>query len=600
MTQQESEPAEGAPDSVSEINIHPWAQLVYAVRTTVVSVHHNVCASLADRFLPAWRQSIGKPVWLLGQRFAGDGEECENVGTPEEFAAAWSQITRMTYREGFAPMYRPVYLHGADERTQQYVQLTSDAGWGCMIRVGQMLLITALKRHQSCFPTANCSSRLHRKFLDDPSVEHSPFSIFGFIRAAKGGELALLPTGHSTALPTPAGGRPLTQKLPGDWFGPTTISETIAALLAATPEHASHLSVFVNPDGVLYEDEIRDLAGLPADSCPQVVERSREADDGFVVLADDVASKGSDLRGETEFEDVSTSAERVISVGSFYDLDPATRKAVFPDRTSESPAESPAESTADEACSASASSKPRQEDWSNGVLILFPVQLGLDKYINEACVEPVLRYFEIPQSLGAMGGRPRMAHFFVGQHDQGLLYVDPHVVQPAATLLEDDVDECSAEMVDAAAAAEESFRNVPTVQVIPVEHIDSSLSIAFYCSCEAELQSLSKALREIEQQLPAAPLSAEAARPAALRMQDVEALSDDDVLWEPDDRPEPTISAVSPARIDMTASGHIKVEADVVTVISTREEVADGRSGCRTVMVPAEEAWSGGGWSMAA
>merc|ERR1712136_623175 len=65
-------------------------------------------------------------------------------GTPDEFATAWSQITRMTYRQGFAPMYRPVSV--CPDR-QQYVRLTSDAGWGCMIRVGQMLLATALRRH---------------------------------------------------------------------------------------------------------------------------------------------------------------------------------------------------------------------------------------------------------------------------------------------------------------------------------------------------------------------------------------------------------------------------------------------------------------------
>merc|ERR1719330_891452 len=56
----------------------------------------------------------------------------------------------MTYRRGFTPMYRCVRApaKGSSE-PRRYIRLTSDAGWGCMIRVGQMLLATALKRHQA-------------------------------------------------------------------------------------------------------------------------------------------------------------------------------------------------------------------------------------------------------------------------------------------------------------------------------------------------------------------------------------------------------------------------------------------------------------------
>ncbi|CAK0824248.1 unnamed protein product, partial [Prorocentrum cordatum] len=70
--------------------------------------------------------------------------------------------------------------------------------------------------------------------------------------------------------------------------------------------------------------------------------------------------------------------------------------------------------------------------WQRAVLLLFPLQLGLGRHASEAHVDAVLRYFELASSLGAMGGRPRMAHFFVGRQGRELLYVDPHVVQPAA------------------------------------------------------------------------------------------------------------------------------------------------------------------------
>lgn len=324
---------------------------------------------------------------------------------------------------------------------------------------------------------------------------------------------------------------------------------------------------------MLYEEEIRELAQV-TDAEPSL-ERSqrsekREPDDGFVVLAEAESPtnpRNSHPLRETEFEDLGRPADEVISVGSFYDLDSATRKAVFssdPGLPSDRSAPSTATSSTEPPRHRT---RPPEQHWSNGVLILFPVQLGLDKYINEACMEPVLRYFGIAQSLGAMGGRPRMAHFFVGQHDQGLLYVDPHVVQPAATHVGVDAPQLAdkAEL----AAMEESFRNVPTVQVIPVDQIDSSLSIAFYCSSEADLENLAKAIRDIEREMPSAPLSAEVARPAALRMQDAAALSDDsDVFWEEPARPDvvPEISAVSPARVDLTASGQFNLVEQLMLV----------------------------------
>lgn len=44
-----------------------------------------------------------------------------------------SNIAWFTYRKGFSPLYGS--------------KSTTDAGWGCMIRTGQMLLHEALLRH---------------------------------------------------------------------------------------------------------------------------------------------------------------------------------------------------------------------------------------------------------------------------------------------------------------------------------------------------------------------------------------------------------------------------------------------------------------------
>ena len=99
------------------------------------------------------------------------------------------------YRAGFAPMYRQL-----DGDPPSYVKLTSDAGWGCMIRVGQMMLLAALKRHILYHPIPITDSilssteydynmrelKLLEHFLDVPNFDKHPFSIFAFIRVAGG------------------------------------------------------------------------------------------------------------------------------------------------------------------------------------------------------------------------------------------------------------------------------------------------------------------------------------------------------------------------------------------------------------------------------
>jgi hypothetical protein len=722
----------------------------------------------------------------------------------------------MTYRKGFAPMYRCVRNPSADEQAK-YIRLTSDAGWGCMIRVGQMLLATALKRHQqqslrqpggvvrraqgdaglgdlethdnldelrrqevcakvkevrnkhaeSCEQAKGGSGAsgasplsLEKLFLDDPRADCSPFSIFAFIRAAYGREVTApesatsagtrsAATGQHAAAAPRAGGygagclapgnggnntsseevcfldangglsdgcdancdtsdghnggsagssggggyggaawppplppappaRQLTEKKPGDWFGPTTVSETIAALVERNADLRGSLAVYVDSDGVMYEDEVRALgrgdvaAGvtfsastvttLPptattslsvaaSSSTPSASRASAGCDKAWVGEDDDAAVSAAVLacsaleegqreqqqqqqqqrqpsspssplqpavsedflattlsapppsrqvasgrkmaRSEDfeEFEMVSTNSvsarsspwaspllaatlagsagsqspkfdsgaefeeARSTDIGELQVNSPMLRADGPPpeeaavggeqhwemdgldcgplpppalgldadvlDGGEVAPALSrgrrapPGDAAGKEeaghaddgqASSAQASSQPAR--WNRAVLLLFPLQLGLEKHVSDAHVNAVLRYFELPSSLGAMGGRPRMAHFFVGRRCRELLYVDPHVVQPAAV---------SSSNTDGDEEEGETFVNTPTVQTIPVEHIDSSISFAFYCQSEADLRGLLAGVRRVEAAEANAPIRAEKTRPPALR-----------------------------------------------------------------------------------
>ncbi|CAE8739988.1 unnamed protein product, partial [Polarella glacialis] len=679
--------------SGSHVSIHPWEQFVYSFRTKVTSLHHNVSAAIAETFGPSWRPTSAEPIWLLGRRYrvaaqckADEGEvvaewpvqdpwlqdskqepdssnhttpsscavvasgtnsgSCEgsaervkpqddDSGSPEDFATAWAQITRMTYRKGFAPMYRCVTRAAGSETRRRYIRLTSDAGWGCMIRVGQMLLATALKRHHS---HARCEDvvgdgaftelttvseaqallpKVEQQFLDDPCAESSPFSIFGFIRAAHGREVVVPPSEEDEdeeafrvagsdcsrkQVQGSVGARQLTQKLPGDWFGPTTISETIAALVESNTELRRSLAVYVDADGVLYEDEVRALisdghdtaaaaaaaavrerqGGTPVSSpglfswkTPSYRGRGGhgESDDEFTVLSTPSVSSASYNcspmlaavpadRQDTgyEFEEAHSLGADVLQVGSFKELqygmelcdlqlpppaEPLATELLNEDVRTKAPL---LETGGSGSCGfANSGDSPSGRDrWQRAVLLLFPLQLGCEKYVGEDRVSAILHYFEMQSSLGAMGGRPRMAHFFVGRQGQELLYVDPHVVQPAAVSGAEQPAESGhgsgragatrAGFPSGTRAGAETFRNLPTVQTIPVEHIDSSISFAFYCSCEEQLSELIRALKHVEAVEADALIRVEPTRPAALRQaQGFGRMWDDLVLDEEED-----------------------------------------------------------------
>mmetsp|Transcript_44977 Transcript_44977/g.89040 ORF Transcript_44977/g.89040 Transcript_44977/m.89040 type:complete len:731 (+) Transcript_44977:119-2311(+) len=701
-------------DAGNSVCIAPLEQLVHTLRTKVTSWHHNVAAALSETFSTPWRPT-SEPVWLLGLRFdasakpsggsggaiddacvQGDASPCDastNMGAasssvaasgadgncpsavgaegsstsasspevssaadgchemPQEFVSAWAQISRMTYRQGFAPMYRCVRSMSTDER-RRYIRLTSDAGWGCMIRVGQMLLATVLKRHYGVIAdgvrTVHAASGdtpsgtdtlVEGQFLDSPCPKRSPFSIFGFVRAAHGREVSAPPsddmgTGDSErSTEAPLHTRQLTQKLPGDWFGPTTISETIAALVERSDEHRRSLVVYLDTDGVLYEDEVRALAmdeelhGLSpqhplqpasgvdgwrpsiAGSCSH-----RDSDDEFMVVSTPSMSPASPqfLQLSTAQSDGGQLSPALLPdaccdmAESFQELQPGLDLLELQLPPPAVGLEEPSTSCSAPVDPAPPSQPARSSTWKRAVLLLFPLQLGLEKCVSRASVSALLRYFELSTSLGAMGGRPRMAHFFVGRQGRELLYVDPHVVQPAAISSED-----------------QTFHNTPTVQSIPVEHIDSSISFAFYCRSEADLTELLEGLRGIDASEDNAPIHSEPTRPYALR--NVRACGTPPTLWCDDEeehmghsftevrRCDEDISdeglvvhGVQQAGMDSTAppsphegsSGETAGAEDCVVDARGQDNSSGGvvlRSGGRVLCVGAP--WAGGTWA---
>ncbi|KAL7010050.1 Cysteine protease atg4 [Cystobasidiomycetes sp. EMM_F5] len=138
--------------------------------------------------------------------------------------------------------------------------MTTDTGWGCMLRTGQSLLANALaavhlgRNWQRGMPgsvkiegqdSRNFGRyvRLLSLFMDDPDNSLCPFSVHQF--AAEGEKLG---------------------KNVGEWFGPSTAAGAIKALTSGWSP--ADLGVLVAYDTTVYQDQIFSAAADPSASSP--------------------------------------------------------------------------------------------------------------------------------------------------------------------------------------------------------------------------------------------------------------------------------------------------------------------------------------------
>jgi cysteine protease ATG4 len=134
----------------------------------------------------------------------------------------------ISYRSGFPPI-RPSTL-------------TSDAGWGCMLRCGQMVLAGSLMRiyvgsrwrFSNLKPPPRNYIEVIKMFADDPAA---PFSIHNVART--GQERFNLPIGQ--------------------WFSPTAVSDVLSYIVQHSPV-ADDVAVYVARDAAIYRSEVLQLA----------------------------------------------------------------------------------------------------------------------------------------------------------------------------------------------------------------------------------------------------------------------------------------------------------------------------------------------------
>lgn len=210
---------------------------------------YNLMHCFRRMFMVCWPTSFetSAEIVLLGKVY--DGSEMDRIAEDIKSRIYFS------YRAGFDPLNHP----------QKSMELRSDAGWGCTIRTGQMLMAEGFLRHLlgRDYRSARASDydrltiqRIQRMFYDQLAME-SPFSIHTLT------SIAFREYG----------------KKPGEWYNPSMVGNVMyKAMLDARRSAAlielSQTVVYVAQDNCIFADDLLECCGVKNDGASGVNWRS--------------------------------------------------------------------------------------------------------------------------------------------------------------------------------------------------------------------------------------------------------------------------------------------------------------------------------------
>jgi cysteine protease ATG4 len=209
------------------------------------------------------------PIYFLGKAYNGKEEtSCDDIPRPPSeqsyanFLKTFSQRIYFSYRKQFEPL--------TSSRTGDII--TSDGGWGCMIRCAQMLLAQTLLIHMTnaynsyysniqisdrcpkrnsidCVRNSNRINRRTQIYTDiirlfgDYPHSRCPFGIHKIVE---------LGTSHGIR--------------PGEFFGPVSaahcLKEAVQVAVEAN-EIPEILRIYISQDAIIYRQDVNDLCSTP-------------------------------------------------------------------------------------------------------------------------------------------------------------------------------------------------------------------------------------------------------------------------------------------------------------------------------------------------
>ncbi|XP_056114848.1 cysteine protease ATG4C isoform X2 [Rhinichthys klamathensis goyatoka] len=330
---------------------------VEKLKSKFMSAWHNVKYSWALKSKTAF--SRNSPVFLLGKCY-----HFKAVGNVDGFRRDFTSRVWLTYREEFPA------LPGST--------LTSDCGWGCTLRAGQMILAQALMLHilgrdwtwsealtLEPLDAETWTSSAARRLVAtlEASIQGERVQVTLPLCPAQGGAEeadSYLQEAYHRTIVSWFGDGPSAQlgihrlvqlgmtsgKQAGDWYGPAVVAHILRkAVDEAADAMQKGISVYVAQDCTVYSADVID---------------SHSA----------WTSSHCDPQG--------------LNTGATPD--------------------------------------------SRAVIILIPVRLGGEK-INPEYLSFVKSILSLEYCIGIIGGKPKQAYYFVGFQDDSLIYMDPHYCQ---------------------------------------------------------------------------------------------------------------------------------------------------------------------------
>ncbi|XP_074004457.1 cysteine protease ATG4A isoform X4 [Numenius arquata] len=110
------------------------------------------------------------------------------------------------------------------------------------------------------------------------------------------------------------------------------------------------------------------------------------------------------------------------------------------------------------------------------LLLIIPLRLGIN-HINPVYIDAFKECFKMPQSLGALGGKPNNAYYFIGFLGNELIYLDPHTTQSFVDWEENGT-------VD-----DESFHCQQAPHRMKIMNLDPSVALGFFCKEECDFDN---------------------------------------------------------------------------------------------------------------
>lgn len=352
------------------------------------------------------------PVYILGQSFLLNNED-----EVERFRQAFVSKIWLTYRKEFPQL--------------EGTSWTTDCGWGCMLRSGQMLLAQGLLVHLMprdwAWPDAHQLTDVDFEVFRPQSPVRAvgiPIPSFSSPRMPNASEKAVTsdtmsrmiqkkrpqctrdkqaePIHHK--LLTWFGDQPLAPfgvhelveigkgsgKKAGDWYGPSIVAHILRKAVAKTSE-VHDLAIYVAQDCTVYKGDVAHMCDLS--------------------------------QSQTAYD-------------------------------------------------------PSNHSWKS-VIILVPVRLG-GEALNPSYIECVKSILKLECCIGIIGGKPKHSLYFIGFQDEQLLYLDPHYCQPVVDFTQLDF-------------SLESF-HCTSPKKMPFSRLDPSCTIGFYAKSKKDFESLCSAV----------------------------------------------------------------------------------------------------------